>query len=623
MRSILMNNQWKRGRNILNSHKNTVCKMFICFFIFLISFGYHSQLAVSASEHMKLEDELEHYIKKHDASIAGLSMIVVDKDETIIKMNGYANLEKQIPVNEHTVFEWGSVSKILIWISVLQLVEKGKMDLETNIEAYLPDDFLSKSKIEKPITMHHLMHHTAGFDDSYTDLMVQSPAQKKTLRTVLEAADIKQVFSPGDLVAYSNYGSGLAAYIVEEISGLDYREYVRKNIFEPLHMTKTAIDSELEDNIWVKEQREKIQGYSNTLELIEPNFYLIPLYPTGSVTGTAGDLQKLLQALLTEDGTPLFKYKKTIDFMFEPTIYYPGTNIPRNANGLFYLPSKSQNVYGHGGNSKAFSSSFYLDRKAHLGVVVLTNIQYESVFTQGIPEIIFGKYTHMKNKMNLENSTQWEGIYEPARLPRHGFSKIYGLFLRSKTKSSELHHLKTNDLSYSQLEPSIYQTEDEFNLFSLDVYSKHPEHKKILSNTYSDLLYIPNYKHYLEWGVVILGLLAVLFSFIYLIVSLWKRIAKKGQLHSFVFAQQLLNLCLFVNLIWIIYKAASMASYSDLRPFLLINLFYMVATFINSGLLLNKIRNKKLTLNQKAVWWTTILFALILCSNLFYWEFYY
>jgi len=143
-----MNNQWKRGRNILNSHKNTVCKMFICFFIFLISFGYHSQLAVSASEHMKLEDELEHYIKKHDASIAGLSMIVVDKDETFIKMNGYANLEKQIPVNEHTVFEWGSVSKILIWISVLQLVEKGKMDLETNIEAYLPDDFLSKSKIE-------------------------------------------------------------------------------------------------------------------------------------------------------------------------------------------------------------------------------------------------------------------------------------------------------------------------------------------------------------------------------------------------------------------------------------------------------------------------------------------
>ncbi|MFK4996817.1 hypothetical protein ACI2OX_02585 [Bacillus sp. N9] len=101
-----------------------------------------------------------------------------------------------------------------------------------------------------------------------------------------------------------------------------------------------------------------MQGYSNALQLIDLNFYSIPMYPIGSAMGTATDLQKLLQALLAEDATPLFKDKKTIDFMFEPTLYYPETNIPRVANGLFYLPSKSQHVYGHGGNSKAFSSSF-------------------------------------------------------------------------------------------------------------------------------------------------------------------------------------------------------------------------------------------------------------------------
>lgn len=114
--------------------------------------------------------------------------------------------------------------------------------------------------------------------------------------------------------------------------------------------------------------------------------------------------------------------------MFEPTLYYPEINIPRVANGLFYLPSKSQHVYGHSGNSKAFSSSFYVDRKERIGVLVLTNIKDESTFTAGIPEIIFGEYEHGENEEKVENSSQWKGIYEPARLPRHGFSRVYVIF---------------------------------------------------------------------------------------------------------------------------------------------------------------------------------------------------
>ena len=560
---------------------------------------------------------------EHEGNIAGLATIVIDQDEIIYKMKGYSNIEEQILVNENTVFEWASVSKILIWISVLQLVETGKLDLETDIETYLPNDFRSKTKFEDPITMHHLMHHNAGFDDSYTDLMIHRPTEKKSLREVLEEADIKQIFPPDDVVAYSNYGSGLAAYIVEEVSGLDYREYVRKNIFEPLQMTKTAIDPEQDDNKWVKEQRGEVQGYSNALQLIEPNFYSIPMYPIGSAMGTATDLQKLLQALLAEDGTPLFKDKKTIDLMFEPTLYYPETNIPRAANGLFYLPSKSQHVYGHGGNSKAFSSSFYVDRKERIGVLVLTNIKDESTFTSGIPEIIFGEYAHVENDINLEDSSQWEGIYEPARLPRHGFSRVYGLFLRGNTEQSGAHDLMINDLSYSQLEPSIYKTEDGLSMYSLDVYSKHPQTKKMLSNTYSDLLYVPYYKHLLEWGGIILGLLAVTFSLIYVIVTILRRIWKKKHLYKLLFAQHFLNLLVFTNVLWIVYKASSMVSYSSLKPFLTLNLIYIVIVLVNSGFLIVQGKNKRLSKYEKLVWIMTIIFTFILCVNILYWEFYY
>src|SRR5699024_10807865 len=213
--------------------------------------------------------------------------------------------------------------------------------------------------------------------DSLTDLMLYQPDSISSLRDVLETARIKQVYRPGEMVAYSNYGSALAAYIVEEVSGLSYESYVQAHIFEPLGMKQTAIHPEQHDQLSVKEQREKIAGYTSSLQLIEPNNYVIPMYPVGSVMGTATDLQKLLEDLLEEHSKSLFQHSQTIESLFEPSLFYPETEIPRFANGLFHLPSKSGGVYGHGGNSKAFSSAFYVNRQEQTGVIVLTNVANE------------------------------------------------------------------------------------------------------------------------------------------------------------------------------------------------------------------------------------------------------
>ena len=338
--------------------------------------------------------------------------------------------------------------------------------------------------------------------------------------------------------------------------------------------------------------------------------------------GTAPDLQKLLQALLAEDGAPLFKDEETIDLMFEPTLFYPETNIPRGANGLFYLPSKNQHVYGHGGNSKAFSSAFYVDRKEQIGVLVLTNIKNEYTFRAGIPEIVFGEYEHIENDRKLEDSSQWEGIYESARLPSDGFSRVYGLFSRGHTKQSGAHDLTINDLSYSQLEPGIYKTEDDLNMYSLDVYSKHGD-MKMLSNMYSDLLRIPYYKHYLEWGGIILGILAGLFSLLYVIVTISRRLWNKKQLNKFLLSQHLLTLLMITNVIWIVYKALSLVSYSSLKPFLTLNLVYVIIAIIINGFLLVQFKNKRLSKSELLVRIMTIVFTVILCVNILYWEFYY
>ncbi|MYL57780.1 serine hydrolase, partial [Virgibacillus halodenitrificans] len=125
----------------MRKYNNNIFMAFICFLLLWMLFGYNPQITSSANEHAYLENKLENYIVKHEENIAGLATIMVVDDKITYKMKGYANIEKEVPVNENTVFEWASVSKILIWISVLQLVEAGKLDLETNIEIYLPNDF--------------------------------------------------------------------------------------------------------------------------------------------------------------------------------------------------------------------------------------------------------------------------------------------------------------------------------------------------------------------------------------------------------------------------------------------------------------------------------------------------
>ena len=81
---------------------------------------------------------------------------------------GYADKENNIKVDKDTVFEWGSASKLMVWVSVMQLVEQEKISLEADIQEYLPSDVLKNLNYDADITMLHLMNHSAGFQEDYT-----------------------------------------------------------------------------------------------------------------------------------------------------------------------------------------------------------------------------------------------------------------------------------------------------------------------------------------------------------------------------------------------------------------------------------------------------------------------
>lgn len=262
-----------------------------CLFLGLVIFPLYS---VEASEktlpsglpYGDLPDAVERYVKEHEETTCGMNVIVYDRDGTIYERAfGYMDKESSLQSDLNTVYEWGSISKLLIWVSVMQLYEAGKIDLYADIRVYLPEGFLKNLSFDEPITMLDLMNHQAGFEDMYF-IQTADLGEMKSLEEVLRTRQPKQVYRPGEHTAYSNWGAALAAYIVERVSGMDYAAYVHKNIFEPLHMEHTSISADYSDNQWVYDKRLTLKCYNTAGEKIEgPGLYYIFFLSRGQCHG--------------------------------------------------------------------------------------------------------------------------------------------------------------------------------------------------------------------------------------------------------------------------------------------------------------------------------------------------
>ena len=131
---------------------------------------------------------------------------------------GYADRENGIVADADTVYEWGSISKTLVWVSVMQLWERGEIDLEKDIREYLPENFLRKLKYDDPITMLNLMNHNAGWSENVWAFQTDDEEEIKSLGEILQETEPVQVYRPGEVSSYSNYGAALAGYVVECIT---------------------------------------------------------------------------------------------------------------------------------------------------------------------------------------------------------------------------------------------------------------------------------------------------------------------------------------------------------------------------------------------------------------------
>ena len=355
---------------------------------------------------------------------------VFDKEEILYEgAFGYADRENGIAADSETVYEWGSVSKLTVWVSVMQLYEQGKIDLEADVREYLPDGFFKKLKYDDPVTMLNLMNHDAGWCETSWALQVDDASDVVSLEQALRDTEPMQIYRPGEVCSYSNWGAALAGYIVERVSGMSYADYVHQNIFEPLGMEHTAILPDHSDNAWVQEKRKELVSYS-TLDGVSwsedgHKLVYINLYPAGAATGTISDMALFAKSFVSDD-CPLFENKETRDLLLSPSSYLGDTDIAVSCHGLWAEDRGDTHLIGHSGGTNACSSNLLFDPETGLGMVFMT--------AGGMPEvptIVFGETSapdFSSYSSTVSSPGSLAGIYAGCRSVRHGISRVMGLF---------------------------------------------------------------------------------------------------------------------------------------------------------------------------------------------------
>ncbi|HEX8736644.1 MAG TPA: serine hydrolase domain-containing protein, partial [Pyrinomonadaceae bacterium] len=305
--------------------------------------------------------------------IPGASVAVV-KDGKIIFAKGYgvADVEKKTPVvADKTIFRIGSITKVFTANAVMQLAERGKINLSDDVNKYIkgvrvPDNFAP------PVTFADLLTHTSGLDEISPGRRTSNEAELIPLGAFLKTR-IVRIRPPGEVISYSTYNSALAGHIVEQITEMPFRRYVRENIFEPLRMRRTSFS-----NVQEEFKNDLATGY----EYSENKYQKLPFqwfhtFPASDINSTATDMARFMMAHLAGgalDGKRILSERMTSEMHRTHFRNHPQTS--GWAYGFYEGKFNNARIIEHGGSmDDGYSALMTLVPEKNMGIFIACNTE--------------------------------------------------------------------------------------------------------------------------------------------------------------------------------------------------------------------------------------------------------
>ena len=306
----------------------------------------------------------------------GLSLALTTRDKLVAtKVHGVANADRGDPVTDRTLFQIGSITKHFTATACLRLAEQGKLDLSAPVTRYL-DWFEVRSRFATPITIHHLLTHTAGLVmmmDSYPSAWAQAWMLRET----------ELGFEPGAQFSYSNVGYNVLQCVIQTVTGLSFDAALRELVFAPLGMRDTwgEVLWELYPRLADGHKYSSVDDHPvpRPERQTAVNRYRVS-QGCASVVTTAADLARFLRMQLrggrADDGTA-FLSEEAFEKMTHAHAQFEGF-FEGTTQGYGVLVEQSERTGGHrriigGGENLGFEALMYGDVEAGVGVVLFCN----------------------------------------------------------------------------------------------------------------------------------------------------------------------------------------------------------------------------------------------------------
>lgn len=628
---------WKKER--LRQRLGVVLILVIGFQVLVNDVGRNTVVKAQSTQNMtewetpsgitsdQIDKELDTIFNSYIGKTVQGAAIAIAKDGKIVyeKGYGYADRENNILVDPATtVFEYGSVTKLFTWVSAMQLAEEGKLDLEKDIRSYLPSNNQLELPFRKPVTMLNLMNHTAGLDDYLIGVFARKD-NCIDLENGLKEQAPQQLYKPGEIFSYSNYGVALAGYIVQNVANQEEYEYVQDHIFDPLGMKKVTMSvskTECEELLKNKSKGYIANGYNEKTKdwsFDEGKWTYVSIYPAGEGNGTVEELANFGIGLLDKK-SGLFKSEKTYEELLSTT-YTSNKDISGIAHGFFEYDGENK-TYWHKGETNNFTTFFAVVPEADFAIAIVANTQAdeEKDLVQEVGFRCVGK-----KQVNLErvageklpNSREVAGTYTVPRRCHRGISQLiylttmYDVLVKYVDDST----IEIDGDYYRQIKPYLYQNQST----GQKCYFTAKDGKVIKYTYIRDYMkdnigikvrYITSYIIIGTWCLSVVGML------VFLLVALMKRNAGKFKSQ---YVMEGLWIGLGINIVLLLIRALDGARFQELQPQIIVNVIIgLLLACLSIETLIKTVIHKKVDTSRfRNIWLTmysvvTILMLIVL-----------
>ncbi len=338
----------------------------------------------------KIDNELDEFVEKAlvNYDLPGLGIGVSIGEYSYSKAVGYKDYVDKVPLNVRDIFHMASVTKLLVGTSVLQLEERGILDLDGKLVSYLPEFQMADGRYLE-ITLKDLLSHTSGMPD-VKDYRWQAPeTDVEALKRYVMSEEVREahlLWDPGcGKFAYSNMAYEVLGCVIAEVSGMSFEDYVNNFIFLPLKMENSSLLT------FERSEKELCtpHGKDEHKRIVKQHFfpYNRAHGPSSTLTSNLMDLERLAKGFLNIYRVAENCKKEALNNLAEKQLLKTETlnkawreiaEVPNNGEKIclswFKREQKGLTLYGHEGTDDGFRASFWICPQQDMHIAVVSNI---------------------------------------------------------------------------------------------------------------------------------------------------------------------------------------------------------------------------------------------------------